>query len=131
MERLTVDTTLLIDLQRERRNERGGPATDLLNRHADAAVLVSCVAWGEFLEGFEDLEDDRIPRLMSGMTLLAQTEATAKVYSRIARHLRAGGNPIGANYLWIAATSIERALPLVTRNGSDFRRIPDLRLIAY
>jgi len=43
--------------------------------------------------------------------------------------LRAQGQPLADNDLWIAATALAYDLTLVTRN-QHFRRIPDLKLYA-
>lgn len=93
--------------------------------------MVSSVAWGEFLEGFENIEDERVAALEEGVSVLALTSATAKIYAGVTRRLLAEGRLIGANDLWIGASSIEHSLPLVTRNVEHFRRLPNLQLIEY
>jgi tRNA(fMet)-specific endonuclease VapC len=51
--RLSVDTTLLIDLQRERSTGNDeGPAHRFLKRSPDAELFLSTIALGEFAEGF-------------------------------------------------------------------------------
>ncbi len=50
----------------------------------------------------------------------------ARRYGRLRAHLRAGGQPIGPNDLWIAAHALARDVPLITHNLSEFRRVPDL-----
>jgi len=52
-------------------------------------------------------------------------------YATIYRKLKAAGNLIGANDLWIAASAIRRGASLVTRNGEEFGRIPGLRVLGY
>lgn len=47
------------------------------------------------------------------------------------RLLQESGNLIGANDLWIAATALRHALPVVTRNTSDFERVEGLRVVDY
>ena len=63
--------------------------------------------------------------------LLPIDELTALAYGRIARTLRLAGQLIGTNDLWIAATSMRYALPLVTANTAQFARVPSLELISY
>ena len=50
----------------------------------------------------------------------------ARRYGRLRAHLRAIGQPIGPNDLWIAAHALARDVPLITHNLSEFRRVPDL-----
>jgi len=48
-----------------------------------------------------------------------------------ARELRERGRLIGSNDLWIAAAALEKDWILVTRNTTQFARIPDLKLRSY
>ena len=50
----------------------------------------------------------------------------ARRYGRLRAHLRAIGQPIGPNDLWIAAHALACDVPLITHNLSEFRRVPDL-----
>lgn len=47
------------------------------------------------------------------------------------RFLKVSGTLIGANDLWIASHTVLLDFPLVTRNGSAFVRVPELRLLTY
>jgi predicted nucleic acid-binding protein len=58
-------------------------------------------------------------------------EETAPAYGRITRSLRAAGTLIGANDLWIAATSIRHEVPLVTVNVAEFRRVEGIQILPY
>jgi len=145
--RLSVDTTFLIDLQRERRANRTrertssaerarsesapGPAHDLLRRDPDVELFLSVVALGENAEGFEDENDPVLRVVRDYHTHLDIDEPTALVYGRITRELRDRGTLIGSNDLWIAATSVRHDVPLATANAVDFRRVPGLEVIAY
>ena len=131
MGRLSIDTTFLIDLQRERRKGEQGPAYQLLDSRRGDTIAASSVVWGEFLEGFESMEDGRIGALEESLSILVQTVTTARIYAGLARRLRAQGLMIGANDLWIGSASIEHSLPLATRNVDHFGRLPSLRLIEY
>ena len=50
----------------------------------------------------------------------------ARRYGWLRAHLRAIGQPIGLNDLWIAAHPLARDVPLITHNLAEFRRVPDL-----
>jgi predicted nucleic acid-binding protein len=52
-------------------------------------------------------------------------------YGEIYRCLAAMGQLIGANDLWIAATAIHYAMPLVTNNYSEFSRVAVLEILRF
>jgi len=132
VEQLALDTTFLIDLQNERRS-RGEPrgAIRFLRQNLHAKLLLPSVALGEYLEGFEDPNSDEARALVAPLTVLDVTADVARHYAMVTRLLRARGRLIGGNDLWIACTARASALPIVTRNATEFRRVPDLEVIAY
>lgn len=130
MESLIFDTTFLIDFQRERPLGQG-PAHAFLEAHAEAIAHLPITAYGEFAEGFASRTDSAFLAMVESFELLPITRAVADTYARITRDLRAKGRLIGSNDLWIAATALEKNLPLVTRNTLDFSRVPDLQLRSY
>ncbi len=132
MESLALDTTFLIDLQNERRS-RGHPtgATDFLTKHQSVELLLPAVALGEYLEGFADPSGKAAQELIAPLRVLPVTAETALVYAAVVRSLRAKGRLIGTNDLWIACTAKVANLPLVTRNVSEFERVPGLVVVGY
>jgi predicted nucleic acid-binding protein len=50
---------------------------------------------------------------------------------QLSRQLRSGGQVIGDNDLWIAATALHHKLALVTANAQHFQRVGGLQVIAY
>ena len=148
--KLAFDTTFLIDLQRERsawhrdrQRERdavqpershgdvAGPAHRFLAAAPDLELYLSPTALGEFAEGFADPEHPLLRTVRDQHHLLPIDERTALAYGRIARALRQAGRLIGTNDLWIAATSVRYALPLVTANAGQFGRVTGLEVISY
>ena len=132
MDRLALDTTVLIDLQNESR-KRGAVrgATHFLMQHQDTELVLPVVALGEYLEGFRDPTSKAALALVSRMRVLAITSEIAREYAVVARRLRSNGLLIGANDLWIGCTAKVAGLPLVTRNGEHFRRIDGLAVVGY
>ena len=130
--RVALDTSFLIDLQRERgRSEDDGPARTFLQRDPQLELHLSVVALGEFAEGFED-EDHPVLRVVRELhVLLPIDEETAMEYGKVTRRLRDAGRLIGTNDLWIAATSLRHGLPLVTGNTVEFARVDGLDVITY
>jgi predicted nucleic acid-binding protein len=64
-------------------------------------------------------------------TVIEIDENIAWTASRIARELRTGGQHIGDNDIWIAATALAFSLPLVSRNARHFGRVSGLRVFIY
>ena len=129
--RLSVDTTFLIDLQRERVSGVEGPAHALLADDPEVELFLPAVALGEFAEGFED-GDHPVLRVVRDLhVLLPVDEDTALAYGRLTRHLRRRGELLGTNDLWIASSALRHGLPLVTADTVGFRRVPELELVAY
>lgn len=131
MESLAFDTTLLIDFQRERKLRIKGSAHEFLEIHKDNPAYLPITVYGEYAEGFENPSDVAFISVVESFELLPITRKTAEIYARIARSLRAQGQLIGANDLWIAAAAIENEMTLVTKNNQHFQRIPDLSLRGY
>lgn len=130
--RLSLDTTFLIDLQRERsRREPDGPAHRFLRRSADAELSLSAVALAEFAEGFVSVEHPIVRAVREQHNHLPVDEETALIYAGVVRDLRSRGRLIGANDLWIGSSSLRFRLPVVTADVEHFRRIEGLEVIAY
>lgn len=129
--RLSIDTTFLIDLQRERASGGKGPAHGLLQAERGAELCLSTVALGEIAEGFEEPEHPFLVLIRRGHTLLPVDAQVALVWGAMARRLRRTGELIGSNDLWIAATSLRHGLPLVTADAGHFGRIEGLEVVRY
>lgn len=129
--RLSVDTSFLIDLQRERAAGKPGAAHELLIRDPDVEMYLSSVALGEFAEGFADPDHPVLQAVRERHVPLAVDEETALAYGRITRELRKAGRLIGTNDLWIAAGSVRHDLPLVTADAAGFQRVPGLVVVGY
>jgi tRNA(fMet)-specific endonuclease VapC len=130
--RVSVDTTFLIDLQRERATpQKDGPAHRFLRRVPEAELFLCAVALGEFAEGFESADHAIVRTVREHHTLLVVDDRTAEVYSSRVRELRSRGELIGTNDLWIGASAVQHGLPLLTANAGEFRRVKGLEVIAY
>lgn len=130
--RLSVDTTFLIDLQRERSaGNDGGAAHRFLKRSPEAELFLSTIALGEFAEGFEQADHPVVAAIREAHHLIPVDYQTAFVYARVVRELRRRGELIGANDLWIGCASLRLGIPIVTANTTDFRRIDGLGIVQY
>lgn len=132
-----LDTSFLIDLQRETARERPGPALDLiesLDEHEILAVSVHVVCE---LRGGAELarralqEHEALDELMAGLLVVHPDDRFAPAYARLLAATTRGGRPVAAMDLMIATAATLDAAPLVTRNVKDFSRVPGLRLLKY
>lgn len=130
--RVGIDTTFLIDLQRERAaGKQNGDAHRFLAQAPDTELFLSTVALGEFAEGFDRADDPVIASMRARHTVVPVDDGIAFTYARIARDLRRRGGLIGSNDLWIGCTSLHLGIPVLTANLADFRRIDGLGVIPY
>lgn len=130
MGQIAVDTTFLIDWQRET-GKADGPVAVFLGAHSDDRFFMPLTALGEFSSGFSDLGASPYRKIRQAIGLLPEDEETALVYRKIFRGLKERGCLIGANDLWIASAAIRHGMPLVTRNADEFKRVPDLQVLDY
>jgi tRNA(fMet)-specific endonuclease VapC len=131
MDILMLDTCFLIDYQREVRTQRHGAVAAFLESHAQSRLQISTIAWGEFLAGFNDEDHPFVAFARDRLDVLDLTPDVASVYRAQFRWLKASGDLIGANDLWIGCHALARGIPLVSRNQSDFQRIPQLCVLTY
>lgn len=129
--RVSVDTTFLIDLQRERSTGDDGAAHRFLKRSPDAELYLSTIALGEFAEGFDGAQHPVLNAMREGHVLVQVDDQIAFTYARIVRELRRRGELIGSNDLWIGCTSLRLGIPILTANVADFRRIDGLGIVQY
>jgi tRNA(fMet)-specific endonuclease VapC len=128
---MLLDTTVLVDLQRELRQGPGGPATSFLAGEPDATMEIAFVTWMEFAEGYPDDGRAGCERFLSAFKVLWPGQDTAWLAARVSRTLRAEGRPIGDHDLWIAALALQHELAIVSRNERHFGRVDGLRLRTY
>lgn len=70
-----------------------------------------------------------VESLLNRAELLNLDEAAARKAAEIFKELKSGGNIIGSNDIFIAATAIVNGCALATLNVKDFSRIKGLKLV--
>ncbi len=128
---LILETTFLIDLEREERRGEPGPAIRFLEQNEAARLYLPFTVAGEIACGLSMRERSKWDDFLAPLYVLGSTADVSWHYGRSYRHLRDNGNLIGANDLWIAATALAYGMPVVTRNVDHFRRVPGLEVEAY
>lgn len=132
---ICVDTTFLVDLWRERKQETS-VARRVLAEHPGEEFAVPAHAAGEFLEGGASVSPQRLAEslvFLRAFSIGAIGVETALRYARIVAYLRRSSNLAGRSKpdLWIAAWAAEHSAPLATRNVKHFQDIPEVNLLGY
>jgi predicted nucleic acid-binding protein len=128
---LSVDSSFLIDLERERRRGQGGVAHRFLEREPDMGLCLAAPVLGELADAYGDGGHPVLWAIRKSHRVLPIDEGVALAYGTLARALRDSGSAIGPTDLWIAATSFHHRLPLLTSRIARFAPVRGLELIAY
>jgi predicted nucleic acid-binding protein len=132
-----LDTTLLIDLQRELERERPAGAFEFLEALDEREVLaVSSHVVSEFRVGAELskrplVAHEALDRLLDGLLIAYPDDRFAMQFARVAAAMQRSGTTIGKMDVLIATAALIDDAPLVTRNVKDFSRVPGLRVLGY
>ncbi|MCC5840481.1 MAG: type II toxin-antitoxin system VapC family toxin [Opitutales bacterium] len=129
---MILDSTFLVDFERERKRRKPGAACAFLRAHADDPFCITFTIAGELGAG-QSLGVDRAKwyRFIQSFRILESSPDVAWEFGQAYRHLQSQGTLIGANDLWIGATGLAYGLPVVTRNAREFGRIPGLEVLSY
>lgn len=128
MTRLLLDTTFLIDAERD-----GTVIEQLIADDDDAAIAAITVA--ELRVGAL-LADDRrrsaraafVDVVLSALPVIDYDLDVASAHADLLVHVRRAGAPRGAHDLIIAATAVATGRAMVTASGSAFESLPGVDL---
>jgi tRNA(fMet)-specific endonuclease VapC len=119
-----VDTDVLVDYLRGR-----GPGADLLARLGRGGYRVTAVSAFELALGSAHGADPRPVRALLDAPTLALTPRGGLLGGEALALLRAEGRAIDVRDALQAGVCLDAELPLVTRNGRHFERMPGLRVM--
>jgi tRNA(fMet)-specific endonuclease VapC len=128
---LILETTFLIDLERDARRGAKGAAHDVLTRHSGDSLYITPTIAGELATGASMADRGRWESFVAPFHVLALNREVSWEYGHAFRYLQANGLLIGANDLWIAAAGIAYRIPVVSRNSRHLSRVPRLELVTY
>jgi predicted nucleic acid-binding protein len=131
VEGLILETTFLVDLERERRREEVGRAQKFLSARPEERLWLTMTTVGELASGAGDSERADWESLVAPFGILPIDMDVCWSYGSTFRYLADNGLLIGPNDLWIAAAALANNLPLATRNVRHFKRVPGLRVAEY
>jgi tRNA(fMet)-specific endonuclease VapC len=125
-----LDANFLIS--RWRQGERSAAAT-WLNTNGDLVLGISWIVKAEFLRGAEIAGHDRegIKDFLTRFPTVWPVDETLEIYASLYTALKKRNELIGPHDLWIAACALQKAVPLVSRNKTEFERVPGLALESY
>jgi tRNA(fMet)-specific endonuclease VapC len=124
--RYLVDSDWVIDYLRGREE-----AVSLLRSMAPDGIAISILTFGEVYQGVlfgRDRENNEraFRNFLRGADVLTLNRSIMRRYAELRGNLRAQGQIIDVPDLLIAATAIYYHLIIVTRNLTDFERVPGL-----
>ena len=128
---LILETSFLVDLERELIADTPGAAQLFLQSHQAQKLHITFTIAGELAVGPRMSERATWERLVSPFEVIPCTAEVSWRYGRLYRYLRENGLLIDANDLWIAATALAFGMPVVTRNEKHFARVPELNVMGY
>ena len=125
-----LDTNFLIARWRE---GKGGPASVWLKANANLILGIPWIVKAEFLRGAEIAGHDRqaISDFLKHFPTVWPDEETLEIYASLYSNLKKRNELIGPNDLWIAASALQKSVPLVSKNKLEFQRVPGLHLESY
>ena len=125
---MMLDTTFLIDLERELETDRVGRARRFLGERRNQPVAVSVISLGEFAASMPDNETAR--EFVSIFHVLHMKPEIGLAGAEVDRFLIRAGGRLGENDTWLAGTARYYGIPIIS-NDRAFDRVPGLRRIAY
>ena len=125
---MMLDTTFLIDLERELETDRVGRARRFLGERRNQPVAVSVISLGELAASMPDNETAR--EFVSIFHVLHMKPEVGLAGAEVDRFLIRAGGRLGGNDTWLAGTARYYGIPIIS-NDRAFDRVPGLRRIAY
>ena len=132
-----LDSSFLIDLQRELVRGRPAAAFDLIESFDAGEILGVSVHVVCELRAAAELtrkavaEHEALDRLLSGLLVAYPDDRFAVLYGRLLAATRRSGPAIASMDLLVGTAALLEDAALVTRNVKDFSRIPGLRVLTY
>ena len=80
---MIVDTTFLIDLEREIAGGQTGPAMEFLAGHAAETMRISVITFGELAERYEDPASSALDELIAPYGIIDISQSVARRYAAI------------------------------------------------
>jgi len=99
-----------------------------INELGISSITLAELEFGVYNSGYPEQNQEALSQFLSPLEIAPFDDRAAVEYGRIRAYLQQRGLPIGAMDLLIAAQAKCLAIPLVTNNLREFKRIPGLLL---
>jgi tRNA(fMet)-specific endonuclease VapC len=131
-----LDTTVLVDLLRERARGKIGPATLFLRSVQSEELCISLPAVCELFVGVElarrpDEELRAVQALCGALRIYYPDDRFPQTYAKLLTWHQRNRRTIATMDLFIATSALVEGAPLVTRNVKHFSMLPGLELLQY
>ena len=131
-----LDTSFVVDLLREARRRKPGPAMAMRERLENEELWLSVFVVCELMAGAElsrrpSEERQHVVAFCNALQTAYPDEAFGRTYGRLLASLHKAGQTIGAMDLLIATAAVVDDATLVTRNQREFSRVPGLKIASY
>jgi predicted nucleic acid-binding protein len=120
---LLLDTSVLIELERELAEDRVGAVRAFLGRNKAEELACSTITVGELAAGKNEIA---VRVFLRRLKKISVSEPIAYQAAALDRIQRAKGLRLGENDTWIAATALHYSATLVHGDG-DFERVASLK----
>lgn len=122
---LLLDTTVLIDLLRGRKDRRELVAGMVEGGHVPSTAAINVA---EVYAGMRPGEERRTEDLLANLVIVPMTADIARQAGKLKCEWARKGHTFSLPDMIVAATGIEHRAVLMTDNRKDFRLIPGLEL---
>ena len=131
-----LDTSFCIDVMRERKRGKKGPATRKLELLGETPLYISLFVACELQAGARMSDNPqeelrKVELFCEIVEMIRPDRSFAVAYGEAEAFLRRSGNPIATMDLLIGLTAKQYGLPLLTGDEDHFRRIPGLVVETY
>ena len=131
-----LDTSFIVDLLREERRERFGPAHEMLASLEDEPIALSVFVLCELEHGIRgaarrDAERLNVEAVLRAIEVRYPDERFALRYGEIAQGLQMGRRVVAPMDLLIGVSALIDDASLVTGNAKHFGVIPGLHVLGY
>lgn len=93
-----------------------------------SSITLSELMYGVSKSAKPEQNQIALTQFLAPLEILPYTDNAAPYYGELRIHLEEQGTPVGSLDMLIAAHALSTACTLITNNGKEFNRIPNLKI---